>query len=247
MWLTLLRRVFPKGFWGWNPQPVQTAALHRGPGPSEQQLLTSHTHPQPLQWTAAGNLEWPQPLMLKLASLLFVSWIWCSVLSLLTRGCWDVFQRWRSTLRASHWSAGRHWEVMGRSLLMFMSVFCFASTFDAIWVSVMWAALPLSRRFPLSRRRGWWGPASRPETLTTTRLSSESKPTPPTRTSSSSSLSRWRSHQVRSRPSESCLTFNTLSLLSGWYFSPFLLQLLVFTPPQRCLTLVHCDHKVHGP
>lgn len=28
------------------------------------------------------------------------------------------------------------------------------------------------------------------------------------------------------------------------FYSLLPLQLLVFTPPQRCLTLVHCDHKV---
>lgn len=95
------------------------------------------------------------------------------------------------------------------------------------------------RRFLHLRPRGWWEPASPREMPTITQLSSESKPTPPMRISSSSSLSRWKLRQVSVYP---------LPRLIIMCLQPinvvFRVQPLVYTPPQKCSTLVHCDRKV---
>lgn len=77
---------------------------------------------------------------------------------------------------------------------------------------------PPCRRYLRSRRRGWWEPASPLEMWTTTRLSSESKPTLLTRTSSSSCLWRWRSHQVCFQVSRNFLSLNFHTLLSVLFF-----------------------------
>lgn len=83
------------------------------------------------------------------------------------------------------------------------------------------AASCVCRRFLRSRQRGWWEPASRPGTWTTTRLSSGSKPTPPTRTSSSSSQWRWRSPRVGppAQPLPPRIQ-DAPSVLSGWPSTP---------------------------
>lgn len=71
--LILLFRLCPKGFRGWHPKPLQTPSLHRGSSPSKQQLLASNKHPQPIQWTAAGNLE---PLLSLLVTFAWFMWVY---------------------------------------------------------------------------------------------------------------------------------------------------------------------------